>query len=407
MIDLDNTSFDCCIKCTICTAYCPVARATDLYPGPKYSGPDSERLRIKSPLLADHSLSFCNNCKRCETVCPSGVRITDFIYRAKNSRLKKGHRLRDLFLTRTDITGGLAARLSRLINPFLKLSLTEALLNFFLGIAGSTAMPRFARGTFAAGYAKHAQAQQAFSRKVAYFHGCYVNYYDHALGNDVIFVLNAMGIGVLAPRQKCCGVPLIAAGNFSEVRKNAAFNIARLGEAVGESDMKIVFSSSSCAMTVKQDYPHLLSMDTAAIDDRLELITRFLHREFQNGHRPAMRPLNLTAAYHSPCHLDRTGGVRHTIAVLQAIPGLRLILLHSECCGIAGTYGFKKEYHDISQKIGRQLFDQIEQVDPDIVITDCETCKWQIEANTRYPVRHPVSVLAEAMKKGSRGQLRG
>ncbi|MEW6077193.1 MAG: anaerobic glycerol-3-phosphate dehydrogenase subunit GlpC [Thermodesulfobacteriota bacterium] len=399
MIDLENTSFDCCIKCTICTAYCPVARATDLYPGPKYSGPDAERLRIKSPLLADHSLSFCNNCKRCETVCPSGVRITDFIYKAKGSRLKKSHRLRDFVLTRTDISGRLSAGFSWLVNPLMKLSVTRFFLSAFLAISRDAVMPAFDRGTFVSGFRNQAKAQEGFPRKVAYFHGCYVNYYDHALGNDVILVLNAMGIGVTAPRQKCCGVPLIAAGNFKAVRKNAAFNIASLGAAVADSDMKIVFSSSSCALTVTQDYPHLLAMDTSAIDDRLELLTRFLHREFAAGNKPAMGSLNLTAAYHSPCHLDRTGGVRHTIAVLQSIPGLRLILLHSECCGIAGTYGFKKEFHAIAQDIGHRLFDQIEQANPDIVITDCETCKWQIEANTRFPVRHPVSVLAEAVKK--------
>ena len=399
MINLENTSFDCCIKCTICTAYCPVARATDLYPGPKYSGPDAERMRIKSPFLVDKSLSFCNNCKRCETVCPSGVRITDFIYRARNIRLKKKHRLRDFFLTRTDITGRLSAGFSWLVNPLIKLKVTRFLLSLIMGISRKASMPEFDRGTFTADNRARLRVQQSFSRKVLYFHGCYVNYYDHALGESVIAVLNAMDFGVLTPIQKCCGVPLIAAGNFSQVRKNAAFNIASLKRAIVNTDMKIIFSSSSCALTVKQDYPHLLGMDTAAIDDRLEFVTKFLHREFKNKNLPPMRPVNLTAAYHSPCHLDRTGGMIHTIAVLKAVPGLRLVVLHSECCGIAGTYGFKKEFHGIAQQIGDHLFDQINRVNPDIVITDCETCKWQIEANTKYPVKHPISVLAEAMRK--------
>ena len=78
MINLENISFDHCIKCTVCTAYCPVARATHLYPGPKQSGPDTERLRIKNPNLLDESLKYCNNCKRCEIACPSDVKIADF-----------------------------------------------------------------------------------------------------------------------------------------------------------------------------------------------------------------------------------------------------------------------------------------------------------------------------------------
>ncbi len=398
MINLNNTSFDACLKCTVCNAYCPVARATPDYPGPKYSGPDAERLRIKTPCLADQSLSLCNNCKRCEIVCPSGVRITDFIYQAKNSRLQSSKKLRDLFLTTPDLAGQIATRFSFLANPILRFRPVQAALRSFLSISDTVNFPRFARGTFAARIKKQRTAQKTFSRTVLYFHGCYVNYYDHELGQKVVKVLNALDIGVLAPRQKCCGVPLIAAGNFSRVRKNGRFNIARLIRGAADtSENKIVFSSSSCILTIKHDYANLLELDNSEIYHKLEFITRFLVKEFKRGNRPRMKPLRMTAAYHAPCHLERLGGVIHTIEMLRIIPGLQLHLLHSECCGIAGTYGFKKEHQLISRDIGRQLFQQIGAIDPDIVITDCETCKWQIETNTGYRVLHPVAVLAEAI----------
>ena len=56
------------------------------------------------------------------------------------------------------------------------------------------------------------------------------------------------------------------------------------------------------------------------------------------------------------------------------IPGLEFVPLPSQCCGIAGTYGFKKENYEYSQKIGAELFDAIEVAHPDVVATDCETC---------------------------------
>ncbi|MFO8048526.1 MAG: anaerobic glycerol-3-phosphate dehydrogenase subunit GlpC [Desulfosudaceae bacterium] len=397
MIELKNISFDHCIKCAICTAYCPVARATPFYPGPKYSGPDAERMRIKTPFLADQSLRYCNNCKRCETVCPSGVRITDFIYQARHSRLNRKKRLRDFMLTHTDLTGRLATLAPAAANRVFQWPPVRKLLDLLVGLSARARFPKFARGTFAGNRRRYLEDQGRFSRHVVYFHGCYVNYYDHELGHRLISVLNAMDIGVTLPPQRCCGVPLIAAGNFKKVRKNALANIADLTRATRPGDDPIVFTSSSCALTVTQDYPNLLDLDITAISDNLVFVTRFLHHEFQKGNRPALRPLDITAAYHSPCHLERAGGVIHTIAVLKQIPGLRLIILHSECCGIAGTYGFKKEYQEIAGHIGRNLFEQIAAVSPDIVITDCETCKWQIEANTVYPVRHPVSVLAEAL----------
>ena len=112
-----------------------------------------------------------------------------------------------------------------------------------------------------------------------------------------------------------------------------------------------------------------------------------------------MRPVGLRAAYHSPCHLERMGGVVYTVEVLKSIPELDLVLLHSECCGIAGTYGFKSEYYNISQDVVVELFKRIERADPEVVITDCETCRLQIEMNTPYKVLHPVNVLAMAIEE--------
>ncbi|MFZ5564299.1 MAG: anaerobic glycerol-3-phosphate dehydrogenase subunit GlpC [Thermodesulfobacteriota bacterium] len=398
MIDLDNTSFDRCIKCTVCTAYCPVARVTPLYPGPKYSGPDAERMRIKTPFLADGSLAYCNNCKRCETVCPSGVRITDFISLARSDRLKKRHRIRDFLLAHTDLAGFFATRLSGMANAVLNLKVVKTALRLFLNISSAIRFPAYAKGSFAKQLAAESDIQKKFPEQVLYFYGCYVNYNFHGLGRDVVAVLNAMNVGVTAPPQKCCGVPLIAAGNLARAKKNAADNIRSLTDAVKKRDRKIVFSSSSCILTVQHDYPELLDMDTSTIDDRIEFITRFIYKKFKAGGAPPMKPLDITAAYHSPCHLERTGGVMYTIGMLRRIPGLRLVLLHSECCGLAGTYGFKKEFETIARDIGLPLFRQIQAAAPDVVITDCEACKWQIEANTGIRVLHPVSVLAMALK---------
>ena len=82
-----DESFESCIKCTACTAVCPVSRQNPNYPGPKQSGPDGERLRLKSAELYDEALKYCTNCKRCEIACPSDVKIGDIIVRARNKYL--------------------------------------------------------------------------------------------------------------------------------------------------------------------------------------------------------------------------------------------------------------------------------------------------------------------------------
>ena len=75
-----DESFESCIKCTACTAVCPVSRQNPKYPGPKQSGPDGERLRLKSAELYDEALKYCTNCKRCEIACPSDVKSVTLLF---------------------------------------------------------------------------------------------------------------------------------------------------------------------------------------------------------------------------------------------------------------------------------------------------------------------------------------
>ena len=79
------------------------------------------------------------------------------------------------------------------------------------------------------------------------------------------------------------------------------------------------------------------------------------------------------------------------------MPNAEITVLGSNCCGMSGTYGFKKENYEYSQQIGGPLFREIENGGFDLVASDCETCKWQIEMSTSKKCEHPVTVLANAL----------
>mgnify|MGYP001470585805 CR=1 FL=1 len=101
--------------------------------------------------------------------------------------------------------------------------------------------------------------------------------------------------------------------------------------------------------------------------------------------------------YHIPCHMEKLGWSIFTEELIRMIPGVSLTVLDSGCCGIAGTYGFKKENYASSQAIGKPVFDQIYALSPDFVCSECETCKWQIEMSTAYKVFNPIVILADAL----------
>ncbi len=397
MINLENISFDHCIKCTVCTIYCPVARVNPIYPGPKQSGPDTERLRIKNPDLLDESLKYCSNCKRCEIACPSDVRIADIIQTAKWKYSPKRFKIRDFLLSHTDLMGTLSTSAAPVVNRITGLSLTKSAMEAFLNISSKRRFPAYEPGTFRRWYGRMKSEQEAFSEKVIYYHGCYVNYNDHELGKTVVRTLNKLGVGVTLIPEKCCGVPLIANADLPGARKNARYNIQSIETAVEKTHCSVVSTSSSCTFALKHEYPGLLEIDNSAVFNKIHYITAYLSRLFAQGPVPELQPVNLTAAYHAPCHLERMGGVIHTLDLLSNIPGLKIVLMHSECCGISGTYGFKKECYDIAQDVGEELFKRIADAAPDIVITDCETCKWQIEMSTPFRTVHPIMILAQSL----------
>ena len=55
-----------------------------------------------------------------------------------------------------------------------------------------------------------------------------------------------------------------------------------------------------------------------------------------------------------------------------------------------------KEKYDIATAVGSTLVDQIKQFNPDFVVCDSETCRWNIEDKTSVPSIHPVQLIMMA-----------
>ena len=393
-------NFEECTKCTVCTVYCPVLEVNPLYPGPKQAGPDGERLRLKDPAFFDAALKYCLNCKRCEVACPSGVKVADLI---QSARLKYDHspiKLRDRILASTDFMGKMVRPIAPVANLVTGMGVTKTALDAILAIDRHRSFPKYSGRSFEFWLNRQRKEQAAFPQQVAYFHGCYVNYNYPQLGKDLVKVLNALGVGVqLLEKEKCCGIALIANGMSAQARRHAEHNVEQLRQAVTGKGLKVVTTSSTCTLTMREEYPNLLGVDNADVRESLLLATRFIYEKLEKGAVLKFKPgYHRKVAYHTPCHLEKMGWGIFSQKLLQMIPGVEFTLLDSNCCGISGTYGFKKENYEVSQAIGEPLFAQIRSVNPEVVACDCETCKWQIEMSTGYTVMNPISILAEAIE---------
>ena len=370
--------------------------ANPLYPGPKQAGPDELRYRIKDSAFFDNALKYCLNCKRCEVACPSGVKVGDIVARAKIKYGHSQHKMRDLMLSSTDLVGGMATTFAPIVNLALSLDITKSVLDSTLGVSAHASMPKYASKRFEQWFKKVKAHQEGYSRFVEYFHGCYVNYNYPQLCQDFVTLMNACGYGVhILEKQKCCGVALIANGFASQATSAAKTNLASIRKA----SQPVLTTSSSCTLTIKEEYSTILDQDTSDIQSKVQMAVKWLYDRIERGEvRLAFRKdFKMKAAYHTPCHLQKLGNQIYSIALLRMIPGLDLKVLEQKCCGISGTFGFKKENYAISQKIGSQLYERIYAANPEVVITDCETCKWQIEGACGIPVFNPISILVQAL----------
>lgn len=400
-------SADLCLKCNICTAACPVAAVTDLFPGPKAVGPQAERYRHPSLPSPDASVVWCSGCGTCSRVCPHGVAVAEINIQAK-ARLTEDGRppLRDRFLARPEFLGRVGSPLSPVANLALRLAPARWLLERLLGITRHGPMPPFASRTLRRlerARCVDSPPPQTDRRLVAYFHGCSTNYYEPELGQTAIAVLEHLGCQVILPSQGCCGLPLQSNGFFSDARRYARSNIRWLSPFSARA-IPIVGTSTSCTLALKHDYREILGMEGSQAEslasgtyDLFEYLTMHLSEQMKAA---KLIPLPARALYHPPCQLKSHYIGTPALKILQQIPGLEIVLSESECCGIAGTYGMKREKYHVAKALGGLLFDQIRESEVDFVISDSETCRWWLAHHAGRPAYHPVEVLARALGLG-------
>jgi glycerol-3-phosphate dehydrogenase subunit C len=394
-------TLDHCVKCTICETACPFSRATPLFPGPKFVGPQAERFRLSGP-SPDASVDYCSGCGICTQVCPQDVKIAEINSQAR-ARMweERGIPFRNQALARPSVTGRLGSRVATLANLTLGSRTVRRFLEPTLGIHRDAPLPSFAGGTFQRWARRHPQA--IARRAVAYFHGCGTNYYEPGVGRVVVAVLEHNGFRVDVPRQDCCGLPLQSNGNFDAARKY----VRRLGRSLApyaQAGVPIVANSTSCGLMLKREAREILEVEDEEVrvvgEHTYDLCEFLLDLHDRGELRTDFEPLELTVPYHAPCQQRGHGIGQPALDLLALVPGLRVVELDADCCGIAGTYGLKREKYEIAMRVGEDLFRQVKQADPDVTACDSETCRWQIAHGTGVSAVHPVELLHRAYGLG-------
>jgi glycerol-3-phosphate dehydrogenase subunit C len=67
---------------------------------------------------------------------------------------------------------------------------------------------------------------------------------------------------------------------------------------------------------------------------------------------------------------------------------------------MGGSLGYKRGFHDASISLGASVAAMIGALKPDIVATDCLSCRLQFQQLLPVPVCHPLEILSDAYDQG-------
>jgi len=398
-----QNSADLCVKCNICTSHCPVSNVTPKFPGPKFVGPQAQRFRNPKEISVDDSLDYCSGCGVCTMVCPHEVKVMEMNAKARYKLYqRRGIPLRNRLLGRSELMGKLASPVAPIANFMAHLKPLRILAEAVMGVHRDAPLPPFSFETFRGWYKgvyQKANGRKKTGKQVVYFHGCSTAYFEPRVGKAALAVLEHNGFEVIIPEQVCCGLPMLSNAEFEAACHNAEKNVNSLVKYARQG-IPIVGTSTSCTLSLKSDYRHILDLNTEPFElvaQQTYDICEFLLDLADAGQlKTDFKPVEATLPYHSPCQLKAHNMGLPAIDLMEMIPGVKIQHVQADCCGIAGTYGYKKEKYQIGLDVGKRLFDQVKASGSKVAVCDSETCRWQIAHATGAKMIHPVELLAQA-----------
>ena len=346
-------------------------------------------------------LDLCVNCHQCRLECPASVDIPKLVLEAKAAYVSvNGLRPTDWFVSQLDKIGLVGNQCHRVANWAIGNRVARWVLEKLCGIAQGRKLPRFATTSFLRLAARRRLTQPSHrgSAKVLYFVDTFANHHDIQLAQSFVDVLQHNGVAVYVhPGQVQSAMAMISLGAVEKARKFSQQNVTLLAEAIRQG-YHIVTTEPAAASCLVHEYPSIMAdEDSQLVAENTSDACDYLWQLHLTGKLQLdFKPLNLTVAYHQPCHIRSLEIGAPGENLMRLIPGLVVSRLERGCSGMAGTFGLKRENYRASLRAGFDLITGMRDPNLQAGSTECSACKIQMEQGTTKPTVHPVKFLALA-----------
>ena len=377
-------------------------------------GPDA----LASDEMAE-TLKLCVSCKACRHECPTGVDMAKMKIEVSAARVARhGLSLRDRFVGYLPHYADLASRFAPLANLRNNAPVLRTLFEKVAGISAKRALPAFRRDTFRV---DSETVGPADGHEVVLFADTFNRIYERENLDAALRVLVAAGYRVHIPKPKtgnktnnkarkrsgsrplCCGRTFLSAGLVDQARAE----LDRLVETYAPfaaRGVPIVGLEPSCLLTLRDELLALRSDETARnIGAHALLFEEFLAREAGAGRlKLAFGRIAGRVLVHGHCHQKSFGAFKPVEQVLRLIPDLKIEIIESSCCGMAGAFGYGADTYGASIEMAElSLLPAVRRADQStLVVADGTSCRHQIKDGTERSALHAARVLAMSLDRG-------
>jgi iron-sulfur cluster protein len=420
-----------CIRCSACLNSCANFETVGghAFGGETYSGGIGGSWEAGTGKLMNARFAeLCTACSRCVNQCP--VRI-DIPWLNENLRHRMSQAqspsvvksafgaitgsapedrtapLQKQFFGNYHTFGKWGTHAAGLANSSLDWPFAKSAMESVLGVDHRRELPKFPEKSWADLYREEqrgeASPQTAGRPALAVFADVFTNFGSPERGMAAIRVLRKCGYDVELTPSLPDGRAALSQGMIDTARQQAEVMLQMLRPYV-EAGRKLVIVEPSVLAMFRFDLRHFA--DQALFEtlrrisfEPLQLVWQASQQSGLDLH--AMFPAEAwrhgtKLFYHSHCQQRTCNAAAETIDVLRAC-GFDVVTSSVECCGMAGSFGYKSYYYDLSMAVGEDLFAQVREAEANggtrALAASGVSCHEQLWAGFERPVHHPLEIL--------------
>lgn len=405
-----------CIRCGACANSCANFQQVGghAFGGETYTGGIATgwETGINGLETAAEFNDLCTGCTRCVPACPVKIDIpwintvvrdrinhtgnaTNFDYLVDgllpSETVPANTPIEKRFFGNFGFLASLGSKIAPVSNALMRTRVVRRLAERFIGVDARRPFPQFANQTLVSWHESRSAVNPTSAETVVLYPDLYTNYFAVDRGKAAIKTLEALGHNVTLSSPVESGRAPLSQGLISTAESHAHSTYSTLEHHLNENRPIIIIEPSDLMM-FRRDYERFLPADafTSLATNTYELF-EYLHNV------PIEEPTNLSRGtgspitYHSHCQQRTLHLAQPTIDVLESLD-YPVVTTDVECCGMAGSFGYKSPYYELSVTIGETLTDTVDE--SQTIVASGTSCAEQLSHLLNTPVKHPVELIA-------------